>query len=195
MTKSKSKSGNKTMPPTREEFRQTRSPRSSRTPALGTRVARPSRAPSIPAWALHAQKLVEAAERALASPNPDPRVVAGLERAWAAWALGERDPDVVRRVAHLIDRAYVAMHAATRKQPEEAMQGAARILYSGLPRVVRDETDYARIVTLVRSLEKESELWPAVVRATAELLGWQDEGMQHAGHLIRIAMASGTERL
>jgi hypothetical protein len=136
-----------------------------------------------------------ALEDALNASTPDSATIANIERAWAAWELGGTSGTVVRRVAHLIDRAYVAMHESSGKQPEEALQGAARILYNGLPRAVRDQTDFAKIVGLVKRLENEPELWPAVVKATAEILGWNRDALNFAGHAIRVALASESEPL
>ena len=168
--------------------------RGARTLSLGSgSAAAPSRstgAPRSEPWAERARVLSAAVAHLLEQPRPDPAAVARLDRAWEAWELGGAADATIAQVAHLIDRAWAAMNEPPRPHPEPALQGAAHILYNGLPRAARDRVDYPQVLKLVRRLEQEPELWPAVVRGTAELLGWTGVAFAHAGHVIRIAQVA-----
>jgi len=195
MSKTKSGVGSGTQPGvatsrTPEGRRTQRPPRGRGTPALGTRLPRNSAAPAMAEWMKRAKRLSLLLEEALNAAEADPEVVARIDRAWAAWELGTTSPAVTGRVAHLVDRAYVAMHEGSGRQSEEALQGCAHILYNGLPPAVRRTTDFPRVVELVRRLETERELWPAVVKTTADLLGWSALALTQAAHAIRVAMAT-----
>jgi len=139
--------------------------------------------------------MVQMLEEALGTGNPDAATVASIERAWAAWEMARTSPAVASRVAHLVDRAYVAMHEGPSPQSEEALKGCAHILYNGLPASVRKTTDFPKVIELVRKLERERQLWTAVVRTTSELLGWTGIALSYAGHALRVAMAVEAEPL
>lgn len=121
--------------------------------------------------------------------------VACIERAWAAWELGSTPPKVAARVAYLVERAYSGLHESKRSPSEQALQGGAHVLYNGLPSAVRNGTDFARVLRLVRWLAGEPEAWPAVVKATSELLGWNQIALTHASHALRVAMATRIEQI
>jgi hypothetical protein len=63
------------------------------------------------------------------------------------------------------------------------------VLYNGLPAPVRARLDFSDVMAVVHELERAVEKWPAVVRATAELLGWNKAAMTHAAHAIKQALA------
>lgn len=121
--------------------------------------------------------------------------VSRIERAWAAWELGSSSPKVAARVAYLVERAYAGLHESKRPPSEQALQGGAHVLYNGLPSAVRNGTDFARVLRLVRWLASEPEAWSAVVKVSAELLGWNQIALTHASHALRVAMATRIEQI
>lgn len=160
-----------------------------RTPSLGVSVPRARPLPDDAApWMKRARRMVMALEAAIQHGELDAKEEASIERAWAAWELGGVSDASIERVAHLVDRAYVAIHGSSRAPNEQAILGCANILYKGLPRIVRRGVDLERIVAVVRTLRNEPELWPAVVRGTAAILGWNDLALGHAAHAVRVAM-------
>jgi hypothetical protein len=203
MSKSKSKSGNRTQPgspPVPRERGSNRPPRLTRTLAFGTREeaagARPPPKPAPPpadSWRARASDLARALEQSLASPREDAATIAAIERAVAAFGLGGGDLDTVQRVAHLVGRAFEALHEPPVEPSPGALRGCAHVLYNGLPRRVREKTTFVRIEEVVLGLAGETESFPATVRATAELLGWSADAMNHWGHAIRIALAMRPE--
>lgn len=165
--------------------------RRRRTPPLGTVLPRPEIVRGdAPPWVNRARILMVSLEEAIASGKADPAVVARVEMAFAAWELAQAKPSVVARVAHLVDRAYEAIRSSPRPLDDQAIHGCAHILYTGLPAMARDRVNFPKIVSLVQGLQRESETWPAVVKTTAEILGWTGIAMTHAGHAIRVAMAT-----
>jgi len=128
-----------------------------------------------------------------ASSGEDAGTVAAVERAHAAFHLASTDLDTVQRVAHLVDRAYEALHEPPITPSAGALRGCAHVLYNGLPRRVREQTTFVKIEAIVLGLAGEAESFPAVVKATADLLGWRNEGLNHVGHVIRLALATKSE--
>jgi len=116
--------------------------------------------------------------------------MARVEMAFAAWELARAKPATVARVAHLVDRAYEAIRATPRPLDDQAVHGCAHILYTGLPMSARENVNFPKIVSLVQALQRETEPWTAVVKTTAEILGWSGVALTHAGHAIRVAMAT-----
>jgi hypothetical protein len=121
--------------------------------------------------------------------------VASVERAFAAWELGNVPQKVAGRVAYLVERAYTALHEGRHPPTEQSMQGGAHVLYNGLPSAVRSNTDFAKVLLVVRRLAVEQEAWPAVVKASSEILGWSQVALTHASHALRVAMASRIEQI
>lgn len=147
------------------------------------------------AWMNRARILVVSLEEAIRSGGSDPSLVASVETAFAAWEVTRTKPAVVARVAHLVSRAVEAIRTAPRPLDEQALRGCAHILYTGLPASARDKVNFPKIVSLVQGLQKETESWVAVVKATSEILGWTGIALTHAGHAIRVAMATRIEPL
>ena len=176
----------------RDDAPRSRAPRSLRTPALGggASAGRGPAADESAEWIKQARRLIASLEESIAQHSSDPRRVAAVERAAAAYDLGGVSEATVSRVAHLVDRVYVAMQEAPRPHSDKSLQGCAHILYNGLPRSVRGATNFAAVLELVRRLEEEPQLWPAVVKGTSELLGWSGLAANVAGRAIRVAMAT-----
>lgn len=169
--------------------------RFSVTPALGTRVPSLRPPPNLdPPWVQRARALVLALQEAIDGKG-DASDVARVERTCAAWELGGTQAKVSARVAYLVERAYHGLHETRRAPSEQALQGCAHVLYNGLPSAVRNQTDFARVLLLMRWLATETEAWPAIVRASSELLGWNQIALTHGGHALRVAMATRIERI
>jgi hypothetical protein len=166
--------------------------RRRRTPPLGTNLghAPPPAQTDAPAWVNRARILVGSLEEAIADGSKNPAVGARVEMAFAAWELFGTKPDSVARVAHLVERAYEAIRGTPRSLDDQAVRGCAHILYTGLPMSVRATVNFPKIVSLVQALQKEPEAWTAIVKTTAEILGWSGIAITHAGQAIRVAMAS-----
>jgi len=155
-----------------------------------TAPARPPASPPVEAgWKRRARALHQALGEVIARPSVTPDEVARVERALLAWELGGHGHEVVGRVARLVDRAYVALHDSSGPPAEIALQSCAHVLYKGIPRPVQDSINYAQVLLLVRWLAQQPEHWPAVVRASSDLLGWTGPALTHAGDAIRVAMA------
>lgn len=157
-------------------------------------------AEDVPESTQHARALIVELEQALDGRGTNPSSVARIERAWAAWNMSGASDATIQRVAHLVDRAYHAIHDTPGRRPSRkssglAISSCAQVLYNGLPASVRERLDFADVMSVVHSLEREVELWPAVVRATAELLGWNRVALAHAGHAIKQALATKIEPL
>lgn len=147
-----------------------------------------------------ARALIAELERVLDADPESAANVARIERACTAWALTGTSDATIQRVAHLVDRAYQALHEAPARRPSRkssglAVSSCAQVLYNGLPPTVRDRLDFSDVLAVVHALERDVELWPAVVKATAELLGWNKAALTHAGHAIKQALATKIEPL
>jgi hypothetical protein len=132
--------------------------------------------------------MVGALEAALEKGALSSAEEAAIERAWAAWELDGLTDATIARVVHLVDRAYAAMHESPRGPSEQALLGCAHILYNGLPRTVRRGVDAKQVLAVVRGLRDETQAWPAVVRGTATLMGWDQVALGHAAHAMRVAI-------
>jgi hypothetical protein len=143
-----------------------------------------------PPWVNRAKILVVSLEEAIAAGGNDPAVAARVEMAFAAWEVARTKPSTVARVAHLVDRAYEAIRATPKPLTDQAVHGCAHILYTGLPMSARENVNFPKVVSLVQALQRETEPWTAVVKTTADILGWSGVALTHAGHAIRVAMAT-----
>jgi len=195
MSKSKSKSGSRTQPGTTS-----RAPKPTRTLAFGTREeateSEPrTKTPTSPpeAWRSHAEDLGRAISQALARTSDDPATVAAIERAYAAFSLGGSTLEAIQPVAHLVGRAYEALHEPPVAPTPAALRACAHVLYNGLPRRVREQTTFVKIEKVVLGLSTETEAFPATVRATADLLGWTATGTNHMAQVVRLALATKAE--
>jgi hypothetical protein len=164
--------------------------RRGRTPPLGTNLPAGALRHDAPPWVNRAKILVASLEEAIASGGSDPAVAARVEMAFAAWEIARTKPSTVARVAHLVDRAYEAIRATPRPLHDQAVHGCAHILYTGLPISARENVNFPKVVSLVQALQRETEPWTAVVKTTADILGWSGVALTHAGHAIRVAMAT-----
>lgn len=190
----KRKSGPRTPSVTPPGGKSTR-PMGARTPALGTRLPSLKAVTEEPPWKNRARLLALALSEVIEDDDPDPMQIASVERAVMAWDLGGTELSLIQRVAYLVERAHVAMHGNRTAPTEQSLQGGAHILYNGLPSRVKKRVDFPQVLVLVRRLAGEREPWPAIVRATVDLLGWNAAALTQAGHIIRIAMASRMESI
>jgi len=134
-------------------------------------------------------------EEAIQAGANDPSLVASVETAYAAWELTRTKPALVARIAHLVSRAFDAIRSSPRPLDEQALRGCAHILFTGLPMSARDSVTLPKILAIVHALARETDSWTAIVKATSEILGWTGVGLTHAGHIIRVAMATQIEPL
>jgi hypothetical protein len=151
-----------------------------------------------PEWAARARTLISELEEILADDERGLLDFARIERVWSAWNLGGLDDESIQRVAHLVDRAYDALRQEPRRKPSRkssglAISSCAQVLYNGLPPVIQSQLDLSDVMAVVHELERAVEKWPAVVRATAELLGWNKTAMTHAARAIKQALATKIE--
>lgn len=142
-----------------------------------------------------ARILMVSLEEAIQAGANDPSLVASVETAYAAWELTRTSPARVARIAHLVSRAFDAIRGAPRPLADQEVRGCAHILFTGLPASAREKVNFPKIVSIVHGLQRETDSWTAVVKATAEILGWTGVGLTHAGHVIRVAMATQIEPL
>jgi hypothetical protein len=119
--------------------------------------------------------------------------VAAIDRAHAAFRLGGSTLETIQPVAHLVGRAYEALHEPPVAPTPAALRACSHVLYNGLPRRIREQTTFVKIEKIVLGLSNETESFPATVRATAELLGWSAAGTNHVAHAIRLALATKAE--
>lgn len=161
---------------------------------LGSMDPRAPRSDS-PEWVAHARTLISELEAILVDDDRGLTEFARIERAWSAWNLGGLDDESIQRVAHLVDRAYDALRQQPRRKPSRkssglAVSSCAQVLHTGLPPLIQSQLDLSDVMAVVHELERAVEKWPAVVRATAELLGWNKAAMTHATRAIKHALAS-----
>lgn len=164
--------------------------RRRRTPPLGTNLGSQPVKGDPPAWVNRAKILAGSLEEAILSGERDPAVGARVEMAFAAWEIGRTKAATVARVAHLVERAYEAIRSSPRPLDDQAVRGCAHILYTGLPTSARENVNFPKIIALVQGLQRETEAWAAVVKTTAEILGWSGVALTYAGRAIRVAMAT-----
>lgn len=172
-------------------------PRPRNTLPLGSMDPRDAQS-SAPEWTARARTLISELEEIVATDDGSAAQCARLERAWSAWSLGGLDDESIQHVAHLVDRAYNALHQGPPRKPSRkssglAVSSCAQVLYNGLPASVRARVDFSDVMAVVHELERAVEKWPAVVRATAELLGWNKVALEHASHAIKQALATKIE--
>jgi hypothetical protein len=154
------------------------------------RKLRDSLPPAAPDWMVAARHLADALNGIIERGSVDPVEYAAIARAWAAWSLGGVTEAQILRVAHLVSRAHAAIRATTTGL-QSAYHGAAGVLHSNLPSVIRARMPLERVVYVVRQLRGEADAWAAVVEGTAELLGWKHYGRVHAASVIRAVMERG----
>jgi hypothetical protein len=148
-----------------------------------------------PEWTARARTLISELEEIVANDERSLSQSARIERAWSAWNLGGLDDESIQHVAHLVDRAYDALHEVPTRKPSRkssglAVSSCAQVIHHGLPPSVRSQLDLSDVMAVVHELGRAVEKWPAVVRATAELLGWNKAAMTHASHAIKQALAT-----
>jgi hypothetical protein len=146
----------------------------------------------------HARALIAELEQAIASEDEGSAQFARIERAWSAWSLGGMSDETIQHVAHLVARAYEALHEAPRRKPSRKSSGlaassCAHVLHNGLPPAVKSRVDFSDVLAIVHELERAIEQWPAVIKATAELLGWNRAALAHAGRAIKGALSKKNE--
>ena len=153
-------------------------------------AVRESVPPPAPEWSRAARAMIMALEAIIDRGDPTREEQAAVARAWAAWTLAGKDEGQILRVAHLISRAYEALHQplTAGQTPGSVVEGAARVLHSGLPSRLRDSMPPQRVTLVVQMLQQSSAPWPAIVEGTSELLGWKDYARSHAAAVIRAVL-------
>lgn len=200
MSKTKTKSGSRSQtgatpaPPRRAQIPTRTLSFGTDAEAAGSRPAPAKEAPEgVAAWKTRARTLARAIDRALASPHEDPARVAAIVRACAAFDLGDSDIEAVQPVAHLVGRAFEALHEPPVSPTPSALRACSHVLYNGLPRRIREQTTFVKVEKVVAGLAGEKEAFPATVRGTAQILGWDVEALNHAAHAVRLALATKAE--
>src|ERR1043165_1786448 len=82
-------------------------------------------APDVSESTKHARALIAELTAALESDGANAAEGGRIERAWAAWNLNGVNDATVQRVAHLVDRAYHALHENPRGRPSKKSSGLA----------------------------------------------------------------------
>ena len=131
--------------------------------------------------------LAGAIGNALAAGEAGSRLQSRIERAWAAWQLGEFTDHEISRVAHLVRRAHQAIREAPKKAVERAYADCAHVLHGGLPSQVRRRVPMESVLVLVRDLRNAVSAQAAVVEGTMRLLGWDELFRGVAAEAIRVA--------
>jgi hypothetical protein len=133
-----------------------------------------------------ARRLSAALERAIAGVEIDDSTRSAIERAFAAFELGFSDREIAR-VAHLVETAHTGIRETPRRDLEGAYLDCARVLYRGLPRVVRRGAELEDAIDVVRMLRREPTAASAIVEGTMRLLGWVDAARAHAMLAVHVA--------
>lgn len=176
-------------PPKEDGLRPSRPPRGVRTPAAGSIPPDLSQLPSgAPSWMKRARRLVVALENAIDHGEPEPHMIAAIERAWAAFELGGVSDAEVARVAHLCTRAHSALQERLRISAHEAYLDSAQVIHHGLPTSLKRKVTVDQLIDVTKGLRRNPEVWPAVVEASAKILGWQGRALEQAAHAIRVAI-------
>jgi hypothetical protein len=154
------------------------------------KAVRASVPPPAPEWSRAARAMIMALQDIVGRGNPTPEEQATVARAWAAWTLAGKDETQILRVAHLVSRAYEALHQPlpAGQTPAAVVAAAARVLHSGLPSRLRDSMPLQRVTLVVQMLQGSTAPWPAIVEGTADLLGWKDYARSHAASVIRTVL-------
>src|SRR5262245_47835864 len=79
----------------------------------------------MPDLTARARTLISELEELVASDEMSLSEFARIERAWGAWNLGGHDDESIQHVAHLVDRAYDALHEAPSRKPSRKSSGLA----------------------------------------------------------------------
>ena len=145
-----------------------------------------------PGWMRRAHHMVQALQSAIARGRVSDTTEAAIERAFAAWELHGASDELVARVAHLAHRAHNALHQSRRGTGERAIANCAQVLQAGLPSSVRRRLTPEQVVQIVRAMVPELDPWPAVVKTTSRLLGWDRAVRAHSAHAVRIALERRT---
>jgi hypothetical protein len=169
-------------------------PAGRRTPSLHDSAPTQSLPPGAPGWMQRARRMASALEAAIAAGEIPPLTEACIERAWAAWELNGASDRQIAKIAHLLSRAYGAVHEQPGVDLETLVTECSRIVHAGLPPSLQRTISYELTTYVVRSLVHEPELWPAIVRGTGQLLGWDLPAKAHAAHAVRLALEARSQR-
>jgi len=171
-----------------------RAPAARRTSELEGQPAVTPLPDGAPGWMRRAHFMVQALQAAIASGRVSDTTEAAIERAFAAWELHGASDQLVARVAHLAHRAHTALHSSPRGGGDRAIAECAQVLQAGLPSSVRRRLSDASVFEIVRAMVPEADPWPAVVKATSRLLGWDRAIRAHSAHAVRIALERRSDR-
>jgi hypothetical protein len=140
-----------------------------------------------PDWVAQGKLLAGAVSKALESGEATTRLQSRIERAWAAWQLGEYTDREISRVAHLVRRAHEAIREASKKSLESAYVDCAHVLHGGLPSQIRKRVALEDVLVLVRDLRDAVSAQAAVVEGTMRVLRWDELCRGIAAEAIRVA--------
>jgi hypothetical protein len=152
------------------------------------RKQRTSQAPATNDWSVRGRVLVDAIEASLAQTAPPVKLIAAVERAYAAFYLEDVSEADVAHVAHLCERAYDAIRKVRPAQVEAGVVNCARVLHLGLSQELRQRVSEEHLVEVVHALRVESTRSRAVTDATMRVLGWLDKFRDRAELVVLMAL-------
>jgi hypothetical protein len=132
--------------------------------------------------------LGKAIEACVGAANPTPKLLAAIERAYAAYFLDDVPERDIAQVAHLCERAHEAIRKVRPALVETALGDCARVLYLGLPGHVRRRVSHDDVINVVRGLRVEGIRLRAVTQATIDLLGWLNLYRDRAERIVQAAL-------
>jgi hypothetical protein len=139
-------------------------------------------------WIAKGRALSKAIELSIGAANPMPKVLAAIERAYAAYFLDDVPEHDIAQIAHLCERAHEAIRKLKPAQVDAGIGDCAKVLYLGLPGYVRRRAAHDDVVNVVRGLRAESIRLRAVTQATLDLLGWLNLYRERAEQIVQGAL-------
>jgi len=137
---------------------------------------------------LTSRMLSSALEATIVEGNPGPRLMACIERAWAAWELNGLTDKQIAKVSMLVLRAHRAIRETARSHLNRAVIDCAEILHAGLPSPLKKKTRFELVLEVVRSAREEADRDKAMIEGTMRLCGWNELMRDLAEQAIRIAL-------
>jgi hypothetical protein len=154
------------------------------------RRMRESLPPTAPEWMRAARALADWLEVRIKRGYVAPIEEAAIARTWAAFSLGGLTEPQIVQIAKVVQRAHAAIRDIREKggsaqNLEAGITMCAGVLYSTLPRAVRERMPLERVVAVVRTLHREADPWAAIVEGVSDVAGWKDYDRIHAASVIR----------